>query len=187
MKNEQRIQEIIFDYFRDMDNNTVSLFIDSFVYHTPITKKNGISELIDKFLKDNGLVNAYLNYLEDMKRAKEKTASFFKSSGSDSHMIQTINMALLNLAYNRFRRIDHTKAPESPKAPVKKQRPDAIKILGTSEIEKSVHIASPLNENYTLCSIMLDGNLAGDSEPTNDKIDCDHCKQIVKTIKKTEL
>ncbi len=49
MKNSMAIQEIISDYFKDTDNKKVILIVESFVYHKPITEKNGISKIIENF------------------------------------------------------------------------------------------------------------------------------------------
>ncbi len=181
---ERQLQELIIDYFKKTDNATLSLFIDSFVYHQPISEHNGISKIIDRFLKDNGIVNAYLNYVIDYKEVE--TASWLKSSMSQRAMIDNIKQALLNLAFNRFRNIKHEVTIYTPQVKPKKQ-PDKIKILGTADIEKSVHIVSNLTESYTLCSIMIDGSFTGDTEKTEDAVDCEHCKSIVKHCKNIDL
>ena len=188
---QHMLQELMFEYFKDTDNKTLVAFIDSFVYHQPITdRKSNISKLIEKFLKDNGLEIAYTNYLIDYVRKEE--AIWLKSSGSQREMIDGLKQALLNLAFNRFRNIDSTLLDSSGPAKKlfkekKKRKVDKIKILGTSEIEKSVHIVSNINSDYAICSILLDGSMAGDAEPTDDKVDCKHCLSIVKSLQNIEL
>jgi len=65
-----------------------------------------------------------------------------------------------------------------------------IKFLRTEHGEPAVHFTCPIND-YTLCGLTLDGDdkTLGDYEPTNDKVDCEHCITIVKlckSIKQTE-
>lgn len=101
---ERQVQEIVLDYFKNMDDKTVSDVVDSFVYHTPITdKRSKTSKIIEKFLEDNGLVNAYTNYLSDY--VKKENKFFLHSSMSEVDMIEKVKNAMLNLAYNRFRNL----------------------------------------------------------------------------------
>lgn len=102
------LQENIIEYFKDIDDKTFIALIDTFVYHSPIGDNKKISTLIDKFLKDNELGEAYLNYLCDLKdeSTKDLHKHFFnRSSMSQRNMIENIKSALLNAAYNRFRKV----------------------------------------------------------------------------------
>ncbi len=186
---QKMLQDLIIEYFKDTDNKTLVAFIESFVYHQPITDRNSnTSKLIEKFLKDNELELAYCNYMIDYVRGAD--AMWLKSSGSQREMIDGIKQALLNLAFNRFRNINHSSIESSKvvQTKVKKTyKTDKIKILGTSEIEKSVHIVSNINSDYALCSILFEGSMAGDTEPTDEKVDCKHCLSIVKSVQKIEL
>lgn len=101
MKQEQ-VQKIILNYFKDTDDKTLVAIIDSFVYNEPITDRtSNTSKLIEKFIDDNGLTTAYVNYLSDL---RNPTKSFFSCSGSERQMIQMVIEAMLSLSYNRFRR-----------------------------------------------------------------------------------
>lgn len=103
MNFEQEVQEIVLEYFKNVDDKTIFEVIDSFVYFTPITnRKSKTSKIIEKFLEDNGLTNAYLNYVNDM---TNKTKFFNKSSMSEADLIEKVRTAMLNLAYNRFRNL----------------------------------------------------------------------------------
>lgn len=98
-KQGTRIQEIVTDYFENTDDETLVSIIESFVYHLP-SEKEGISKIIEKFIEDNGLTEAYLHYLSDLRNPKK---SFFRSAESDLYMIQDIHHAFLNLSFNRLR------------------------------------------------------------------------------------
>lgn len=99
---ERQVQEIVLDYFKNMDDKTVSDVVDSFVYNTPITdKKAKTSKIIEKFLKDNGLVKAHINYVSDYVDKENKY--LMRSQMSDVDMIEKVRNAMLNLAYNRYR------------------------------------------------------------------------------------
>lgn len=93
-----RIQEIVADYFENTDNETLVSIIESFVYNLP-AEKEGISKIIEKFIEDNELTTAYVNYLSDIKKQK----FFLSSAPSERYMIQDIKHAMLNLSFNRLR------------------------------------------------------------------------------------
>ncbi len=109
-----------------------------------------------------------------------KDAMFLKASHSERDIVEQVKIAFLNLAFNRFREVKEVNIPKLKKA-------DKIKVLGTSEVEKSVHIVSNLNSYYTICSLLLDGDMIGDTEPTNDKVDCEECRSTVKMCKSIEI
>jgi hypothetical protein len=98
---ERQIQEIVLNYFKNMDDKTVSTVVDAIVYVNPITdRKSKASEVIEKFLKDNGLEKAFLNYMHDY---RNESKYFQRASISEIDMIENIKRALLNLSYNRYR------------------------------------------------------------------------------------
>jgi hypothetical protein len=185
----QQLQEIVIDYFKDMDNETMIKFIDSFVFHLPITEHNGISDLIEKFLKDNGLENAYTNYIYDI---THKDDSWRTSSGSEMTMINNVKNAFMNLAYNRFRNItpivmktaDKIDNPPKVLKPAKK-----IKILvGNSDVAKGeVHAVCNINDSYAICSLMIEEDVVGETELTTDAITCKHCLSIINYCKSIQL
>jgi len=94
----EQLQKIIFDYFKDIDDATIVEIVNAFVYDVP-NPKLGAGKLIEKFLEDNGLVDAHINYLYD----KTDGASLFRrSSLSQSSMIENVKMSLLGLSFNRL-------------------------------------------------------------------------------------
>lgn len=98
---ERQVQELVLDYFKDMDDKTVSEVVDSLVYATPITdRKSKTSAVIEKFLSDNGLSVAYANYMIDY---RNESRYFSRASMSEVDMIEKVRNALLNLSYNRYR------------------------------------------------------------------------------------
>ena len=98
MDEYREIQENLFEYFNDTDDNTLIKFIDSFVYHVG-TSDIRISQLVEKFLDDNGLKQAHLNYVYDLRHPKRY---FNKSDLSQTEMLNQIRTGLLSLAFNRF-------------------------------------------------------------------------------------
>jgi hypothetical protein len=101
----QSIQENVIDYFKDVDDKTFIAVVDTIAYHQPIGQNEKAAELIDSFLKDNGLEQVYASYLIDFQSmAKGESISFFRrTSMSETHMIENIKTALISAGYNRFR------------------------------------------------------------------------------------
>lgn len=100
-KIERRVQELVLDYFKDIDDTTVSAVVDAMVYFNPITdRKSKASEVIEKFLKDNGLEQAFLNYTHDY---RSESKYFNRASLSEIDMVEKVKNAFLNLSYNRYR------------------------------------------------------------------------------------
>jgi hypothetical protein len=98
---ERQIQELVLDYFKDIDDITVSTVVDAIVYMNPITdRKSKASEVIEKFLSDNGLADSFLKYMHDY---RNESKYFLRASISDVDMIENVKRALLNLSYNRYR------------------------------------------------------------------------------------
>jgi hypothetical protein len=93
------IQEAVFDYFRDIDDKTISAFIECHVFKTGTTNTE-ICTMNEKFLEDNGLKEAYLNQHHD---ETHPGAYFLRTSLTQRSILQQVNVALLTLAFNRFR------------------------------------------------------------------------------------
>lgn len=94
----QSLQEQIMEYFKDTDDKT---------FIAPVGNNTKVSTLIETFLKDNGLSDAYVNYLLDLKDEdiKEHQKRFFnRSSLSQRDMIEKVKSAMLNASFNRFRK-----------------------------------------------------------------------------------
>lgn len=94
----QELQEDLLEYFKDMDNNTFAKVVTKLVYHQG-DEDTRTSELVLKFLQDNGLEKAYMNYIYNMKQR------YMIRDLSDVQMIENVKSALLSLAFNRFRRL----------------------------------------------------------------------------------
>lgn len=98
---ERQVQELVLDYFKDMDDKIIVGVVESFVYGTPISdKKTKTSAVLEKFLKDNGLEVAFINYMIDY---RGESKYFHRASMSEIDMIEKVRNAMLNLSYNRFR------------------------------------------------------------------------------------
>lgn len=106
MKNQiDDLQAIIFDWFEKYDDRTVSEFIRSYIYNQPV-RTDGISELIERFLIENGLKDAYTNHLSDMRNPDK---IFCSCSSSERGLLQDVQMALLSLSWNRLNNIVNSK------------------------------------------------------------------------------
>lgn len=95
------LQKSILNYFENTSDDDFVAFIESFVYNKG-TKKSSVSKMISKFLEDNGLTKAFMNYVSDQRNPDQY---FKRASGSDITMIESIKWALLNVAFNRYRSI----------------------------------------------------------------------------------
>jgi hypothetical protein len=102
-KQQHDLQKQIITYFESHDDATLVAFIELFVYHKG-TKNTEISKLVEKFLVDNGLNDAYMNYIMDSREGDDKPL-FKRSSFSQRIMIDAVSSALMNAAFNRLRRL----------------------------------------------------------------------------------
>lgn len=119
------IQEDLFEYFKDMNDINFIAVVDKIVYHNGDSNSE-TSKLCEKFLEDNGLVEAYLNYIMEM----NKQHSFFLKHPSDIEMIENIKRSLLSLSYNRFRRSLNKSTPKStPLARLSKQEKNDLTMV----------------------------------------------------------
>lgn len=92
------MEKLIDKWFEKYDLQTLTLFIESFVYGNP-TKNSDTSKLIDKFLKEQDILEAYLNVIQDEK--KENTVIFYRSSLSQRETIQNVKIMLLSIYFRR--------------------------------------------------------------------------------------
>lgn len=95
----EEIQQDLIEYFKDMDDDTFIALVDMLAFHKG-TSDIKLSRLAEKFLNDNGLHEAYVNY----SLAMNKPNNFFQRHPSDIQMIVEIKQSLLSLSHNRFRR-----------------------------------------------------------------------------------
>lgn len=190
MKREQEIQlqQIVLDYFIDVDDKTMSSIIKSFVYNEGTTD-NKISLLINKFIDDNGLKTAFINYHIDLNKDPNKF-HFYRSSGSELEMINTIKSAFLNLAFNRFAYLmDQPTKKVKQKREVKLIEPQKIMLkYGEDDNDFDIHIVSNLNDNYCLCGNATEGDFIKESIlNVKDKVTCQNCISIVNSTKKMKI
>lgn len=116
-KNFQNLQQIVIDFFKDVDDKIVSDLVDVFNYRVkaiyPETNK-----LLDDFLDKNGIRNSFINVLIDNKDDSileqmnavftgQRSDYFCRATMSDRDMINSISMALFNMVTQRFRQIIH--------------------------------------------------------------------------------
>ncbi len=133
-KKPEQLQQIVFDYFKDIDDDTILSITHSFTFIKP-ADNNKVSELITKFLKDNGLERAYVNYLSDF---NDPDKLFFRSSMAEADIIREIKIAFLVLSFNRsYKRVaDKNKEEDQLKKNfnfVKKQCLAMYKCMNRSE------------------------------------------------------
>ena len=97
------IQDQLFKYFKDVDDNTFVEFVSAFVYTSPSNDSN-IGVLVKQFIKDQGIETAFNNVLTDENRKlKSKLFVGYASSGSERDIVDKIRLSLLSLSYNRLR------------------------------------------------------------------------------------
>lgn len=227
-----QIQKILIDYFKDFDDETMIKVIDSFVYKEPTTDEK-ISKIIEKFLADNSLTQAWCNIMLDK---KEPRRFFTRSNMSEVEIINQITNGFLNLAYNRFRcsnielklaknetnitkrnlnianlekkiAINELKLEKLNKSietnemsdvkiqtnkKVSKQKklvdPTKIKFRFDNDTDADVHVTTILNDNYTLCGILIDGDYTHDVElGSTEKITCQHCLDVINQCKTAKI
>jgi len=94
------LQKQIIEYFSKYDDKTFIQIVDAFVYNTPTDKNKEISNILQNFLKDNGIEEAFVNYVSDL---RDKNKFFKRSSFSEIGIIEDIKSAMLNASFNRFR------------------------------------------------------------------------------------
>lgn len=178
MKLEQQlqIQELVLNYFESTDDLDVALVINSFVYEnkSPNTK---ISKLIEKFLADNGLTQAFINLSIDKANPDRL---FSRSSGSESDMIEQVKIALLNLSFNRFLKYTRTIKPVVKVVKTVKILPKNVKL--TYDGDSNIHVISH-NDNYTICGNLIDGDEVLSIKYVSDKVNCPHCLELIKICK----
>ena len=95
----QEIQEDLMEYFKDIDDKTFIAIVDVIVYQLGTTDSN-ISKLSEKFLKDTGLEEAYLNYILEL----NNPSKFLKANPTDVRMIENVNVSLISIGFIRFKR-----------------------------------------------------------------------------------
>lgn len=98
----QQIQEHVFDYFKDTDNETLVKVIESFSFHKG-TDDGEVSDLITQFLKDSDLEEAYLEYYTYIINPETRSSYFRGGSPSQHEFIENVKTAFLVLAFNRLR------------------------------------------------------------------------------------
>lgn len=186
MKADQQLQlqQLVLDYFIDTDDKTMSDFIKCFVYNES-TQDNKVSLLIDKFIKDNGLTQAFINHHIDL---KNPDAMWLRSSLSERDMIDQIHRAFLNLAFNRFAWLmDQPIKKVRAKREIKLVEPQKI-MLKYDENDFDVHIVSDLNDNYCMCGNATEGDFIKESIlNVKDKVTCKNCLSIVNSAKKMKV
>lgn len=97
-KQQRSLQLAVFDYFKDISDELFSQIVDSFVYNKG-SSNDEVGKIMTKFLKDNGVEQAYINYRIDL----TNEAKFFKrSSMTESDMIEQLRTAFLNVGFHRF-------------------------------------------------------------------------------------
>lgn len=170
-----QLQETLTEYFKDFDNPTLIKFIESFSFHLP-TRDNTTGKLIEKFLKDNELELAYVNYVSDF--VKRESKFFSVSAPSDRLMIENIKNALNTIAFNRFRNMDFPK-------PLK--QPSKVEFDGSMDIAKgTICIVDNFRGEYTLCGTLIEGDYSGGHKTTEEKANCPQCASVVNYCKAIE-
>jgi hypothetical protein len=161
------LQEDLFEYFKDVDDKTLVDFCDVFIFELG-TEDSKISAFSEKFLLENGLVEAYLNYM----REKQKAHKLFIGVTSDMAMIEDIKRALLVLSYNRLQRIIHRGSVNvtSPKAEPKVKKPTFDNLTKSEKADLRMVIEECERKNDSLLE---------DEDTTRDMFEDDEAEDLI--------
>lgn len=185
MNHLNQIEQNIFDYFKDFNNQTLVLFIESFSYHKAAGRAD-ISALVTKFLKDQEMEKLYVDYVSDTDMVRGESSYFLKNSRHAYEIIDHMKTALNNLCFNRMRQMDFTPVKNTLKTEATLKPPIKIEWSGNGEVEAgTVCITQNKGSEYTLCMLYRDG-VNGKAKYTEKEVNCSHCLEIVnfcKTIK----
>lgn len=97
-KQQKSLQLAVFEYFKDTPDELFSEIVESFVYNKG-SSNDKVGKLVEKFLKDNGVEQAYINCRIDLKN------QFFKrSSLTERDMIEQLRNAFLSISFHRFQK-----------------------------------------------------------------------------------
>lgn len=105
------VQEDIIEYFKDVSDAIIIDIIKCFVYGVALEKKES-KAIFDKFISDNGIQDAYINYLYDTNNPQ---AFFSKSSMSQVSIIEKVKIGMLNMVFNRFKNNNLTEKEKDKK------------------------------------------------------------------------
>lgn len=154
----REIQEDLQEYFKDTDDKTFIAVCDVLVFHMS-TNDSNISSLATKFLEDNGLNEAYVNYIVEM----DKPSSLWLRHVTDIEMIENIKRALLGLSYMRMRKYVRTSKPKEEGSPLyrlsKQEKKDLHMVISYCERENN--------------------NLLDDEDSTRKMFDEDEANELV--------
>lgn len=182
-KQQVSLQKQIIDYFEKYDDKLVKDVSLSFIYDKG-TNNEEVSKLCEKFLEDNGLTKAFINYQIDQKKVRNNEQfSFFASSGSEREMIEQVKISMLNMCFNRFSRLIDSIKPQKEEKLIE---PEKIKIT-YNDGDEDIHITHNY-DGYTLCGNVTDGSEIKSSVIVKKgKVTCEHCLDIVKRCKKMKI
>lgn len=180
MENLQRIQEIVFDYCKNMSDAELVLFIDTFCMSNYNETGSKISE---EFIKNLEIEDVFIRYIKDCEKMKNNVNfSFYSTSLSERNLIENIKISLFVLSYKRLT-INVNQKPKTKK--IKLPRFKKIKLI--FEGNEEIHAYNPINSNYTLCSDLIDSDMFSNQESSEHKITCKNCLNIINTCKSKSI
>jgi hypothetical protein len=139
-----------------MDDDTFIKVVDMLAFHKG-TSDIKLSRLTEKFLNDNGLHQAYINYT----LAMNKPNQFFQQHPTDIEMIVEIKQSLLALSHNRFRRsMSNTKMSAPLSRMSRSEKNDLTMIIK----ERQLHLNDLMDDEDTTRKMF-------DEDEANDIID----------------
>jgi hypothetical protein len=195
MDHSLQIQKLLLTYFKDTNDETVMWVVNSFAFENAAPgHRDDISDICEKFLKDNELVSCHLAYITRL-REEEKKVTWFSSNGSLISMWEDVKRALLVVAFSRFRglvidgalaelqkggtptQVQSLPPLEKVEKPEKVNTPK-VEIFAKEEESSEIHYVSPIQSDYTLCSMLIDGDYMGKNNSTTKAVNCKHCQRI---------
>lgn len=159
----QEIQEDLMEYFKDIDDKTFIAIVDVIVYQLGTTDSN-ISKLSEKFLTDNGLSEAYLNYILELKNPSK----FFQANPTDVRMIEDVNVSLISIGFIRFKRmLRNSNVVTKPK---NNSTPLVTKLTTDEKSDLKIVINYCIRQNDYLIE---------DEDKTRELFDVDEAEQLI--------
>jgi len=134
--NLKEIQIELSEYFKDTNDKVFSNVIDMVVYHNG-TDDVKMSKIVETFLDEMGIKEAYMNYVMEM----NKPSQFFVQNPTDIQMIVDIKQCLLSIAFNRFSKHLEKKSMTPPLSRLSRQeKADLRMVLESCERENDVYV-----------------------------------------------
>lgn len=196
MADFESVQKFVIKYFDDNKISDKDLidFIHNFCYLSHQNMSIEGNKAIEKFFKDNDLIDVFIRYMKDLKRTiNNEKFYFYSTTMSERQLIEDIRISLFVLSAKRLEaNINNNKIYVIKPKPTPQLKPiKKVKLIvknNNVDIDEprsvEVHIENAINSEYTLCGTYIYADEFADNfQNTKDKITCRHCLLIANDIK----